>query len=117
MVYQIQRWVATIEQVLAAGKLTPGDAGKLAGKLAWGCSHMFKRFARAMLRWRGVSVVALFIYILLSCIRPIFDQKTKFNGDMGAELKYALEWCHKAIVAWARCELPYVSRCGLCRCC
>ena len=50
VLFQIQRWLATIEQTLAVGMLTMGDASKLAGRLSWGCSHMFKRFARAMFR-------------------------------------------------------------------
>ena len=57
-----------------AGVLLPGDASKLAGKLAWGCSHMFKRFARAMLR--RVSVSVAFFVALQCCDRPI-EFKTK----------------------------------------
>ena len=52
-----------------------GDARaqRVVGKLSWGCSHLFKRVGRAMLR-------------------PIFDQKSRRDGLIGAELRRALLW-------------------------
>jgi hypothetical protein len=50
-----------------------GVASKLAGKLAWGGSHLFKKLGRAMLR-------------------PIFDQKSKRNGHVSDELLRSLVW-------------------------
>ena len=70
---KVCRWLAIIDDVLEESKLPPSDAGKLAGKLAWGCSHMFRRFGRAMLR-------------------PIFDQNSRRDGRIDAQLGRALLW-------------------------
>ena len=43
-------WRAFMQETLRSGQLWPGAAGKLAGKLSWGCSRLFHRFGRAMLR-------------------------------------------------------------------
>lgn len=87
--------------------LLPGDASKLAGKLAWGCSHMFKRFARAMLRW--VLLASPFFDALQCCNRPIFDQKTRRDGRMSAELVQALGWWLKVGVCFDRCMWIFVA--------
>ena len=47
---KVVQWVATLRAAVEDAILLPGDASKLAGKLSWGCSHLFKRFERAMLR-------------------------------------------------------------------
>lgn len=71
---KIHRWIAAIDEALAPhGRLTPGMASKLAGKLSWGGAQLFHRLGRAMLR-------------------PIFDQKTKRNGAVCPELRRALSW-------------------------
>ena len=53
--------------------MEPGEASKLAGKLAWGCAHAFRQFGRANLR-------------------PIFDQVTRRDGALNEELRCALRW-------------------------
>ena len=35
-------WIATLENALSLGKLLPGDASKLAGRLSWGSAYMFR---------------------------------------------------------------------------
>ena len=70
---QAKRWIETIAQVLEAGHLSPGAASKLAGKLAWGSAHLFNRLGRAMLR-------------------PLFDQKSRRDGQVDFELHAALRW-------------------------
>jgi len=55
---QVARWTKEIERALDAGRLAPGAASKLAGKLSWAVSYTFRRFGRAMLR-------------------PLFDQRTR----------------------------------------
>ena len=70
---KIPAWLALIEESLATGVLQPGVASKLAGKLSWAQCHMFNQLGRAMLR-------------------PIFDQATKRNGKVDANLARALEW-------------------------
>ena len=40
---KLARWFPIIEEVIAARKLLPGCASKLAGRLSWACSRMFHR--------------------------------------------------------------------------
>jgi hypothetical protein len=72
-VKKVDRWIRMIDEALEAAKLLPGTyllrvcagtpppdpilscggagvASKLAGKLSWGCSQLFRRLGRAMLR-------------------------------------------------------------------
>ncbi len=70
---KVAKWIALIEEALTADCLMPGVASKLAGKLSWGCSFLFWRFGRAMLR-------------------PLFDQKSRRDGCIDPELRRALEW-------------------------
>ena len=51
MCVQARKWIATMTEALSKEHLGPGAASKLAGKLAWGCSKLFHRFGRAMLRY------------------------------------------------------------------
>ena len=71
---KIKEWLATINGFLRpGGKMMPGDAEKMAGRLAWGSSYAFRQYGRAMLR-------------------PIYDQQTKRCGKIDFELRSALEW-------------------------
>ena len=70
---KIPGWLSLIEDSLRCGVLLPGVASKLAGKLSWAQCQMFNQVGRAMLR-------------------PIFDQATKRNGQVDANLRRALEW-------------------------
>ena len=64
---------ASCQAALDNNRLRPGDASKLAGKLSWGGANMFRKLGRAMLR-------------------PIFDQKTRRDGQLNPELRGALQW-------------------------
>ena len=89
-----KRWCMLIEEVLSSGHLTAGASSKLAGKLSWGGSHLFRRMGRAMLR-------------------PIFDQRTRRDGKVDSELRRALEWwllVLKRKVAEERLWAPPVSK-------
>ena len=68
-----KRWIADIDAALADCRLLPGSASKLAGRLSWGCSQLFHRLGRAMLR-------------------PVFDQKSRRDGDVSPELRRSLHW-------------------------
>ena len=57
---KVSEWLSALESAISLRKLRGGDASKLAGKLSWGCAHLFRRFGRAM-------------------IRPIFDQVCCFS--------------------------------------
>ncbi len=70
---KVVKWLWVIECALATGRLVPGAASKLAGKLAWGSSQLFRRIGRAMLR-------------------PLFDQKSRRDGRVGQDLRRALLW-------------------------
>ena len=56
---KVDKWMWALKSALDQGILRPGDAIKMAGRLSWGVTHMFKRIGRAMLR-------------------PIHDQKTRW---------------------------------------
>ena len=78
---KIPKWVAIIDAAVAPGGcLMPGIAGKLAGKLSWGCSLIFRRMGRAMLR-------------------PIFDQKSLRSGNVCFELRRALLWWRRILLS------------------
>ncbi len=62
-----------IDAALSQGRLSPGDASKLAHRLSWGGTHLFKRLGRAMLR-------------------PLFDQCSRRDGSLCSELRRALLW-------------------------
>ena len=70
---KVSKWIQCIEEVLAQGKLMPGLASKLSGKLAWGGSQLFARLGRAALR-------------------PLYDQRTRRDGSISAELRESLLW-------------------------
>ena len=70
---KVRKWMRCIKKALDERKLLPGGASKLAGRLAWAGSHLFKRLGRAMLR-------------------PSYDQKARRDGTLTAELERALEW-------------------------
>ena len=46
----LQKWLRAICSAIESGKLQPGDASKLVGRLAFGAQFAFKRLGRAMLR-------------------------------------------------------------------
>jgi hypothetical protein len=70
---KVKKWIEMIKDAIARECLMPGQAMKLAGKLSWGATKLFKQYGRAMLR-------------------PIFDQQSKHSGTMDMELKRALLW-------------------------
>ena len=71
-----ERWRNMIVEALECDKLRPGDASKLAGRLSWACSQLFRKFGRAMLR-------------------VLFDQRTRHDGTVSPELRRALKWWSK----------------------
>ena len=68
-----QKWLRCVRGYLATGKMTAGEASKIAGRLSWAGAHMFRRLGRAMLR-------------------PIFDQTTRRDAKIDAPLRRALLW-------------------------
>ena len=78
-------WQRVIATALREGRLDPGEAAKLAGRLSWGCSQLFHRFGRAMLR-------------------PIFDQQSRRDGKVDVHLKRALMWWQE-VLRLGVCEL------------
>ncbi len=47
---KILKWSGAIRGALAAGRLEPGAASKLAGALSWACTFCFRRCGRAFVR-------------------------------------------------------------------
>ena len=70
---KILKWSGAIRGALAAGRLEPGAASKLAGALSWACTFLFRRCGRAF-------------------IRPIFAQQHGRGSCIGPVLRWALEW-------------------------
>lgn len=86
------RWRQSIIDILERGRLFPGEASKLAGRLSWACSVLFKCLGRAMLRC-ALQICLLAHYVKIhDRTRPIFDQVSKRNGKLCPELEAALRW-------------------------
>ena len=68
-----RKWSKTIADALESKCLWPGEASKLAGRLSWASSKVFKRFGRALLR-------------------PLFDQQGAPSGAIDPDLEKALLW-------------------------
>ncbi len=47
---KVQKWLKRIEAALPAGRLTSGEASKLAGALQWASQSIFRKLGRAMIR-------------------------------------------------------------------
>ena len=77
---KVQKWQWSISKAIETKHLSRGDASKLAGRLAWGGSHLFRKIGRAMLR-------------------PIFDQTERRRGTVAAELLRALAWWSEVLSA------------------
>ena len=75
---KVVKWTGVIVEALRVKKLSAGVASKLASRLMWGCTRMFRRLGRAMLR-------------------PLFDQKSRIDGAMSPELERALLWWLKIL--------------------
>ena len=67
------KWCHAIDAFLNTGRMDPGEASKMSGRLAWACSHSFNKLGRAMLR-------------------PLYDQSSRRDGAMDTELRRALVW-------------------------
>lgn len=86
-VAQAENWLKIINEALKAGRMSRGIASKLAGKLQWGVSALFRRLGRAQLR-------------------PIYDQSHGSSSRIGPELRRALLWWVKILkegIAETRC--------------
>ena len=46
---KVDKWVKQMKESIAAGRLTPGAASKLAGQLQWASQAIFRRLGRALL--------------------------------------------------------------------
>ena len=87
------KWVKTIDAALAEHRLMPGDASKLAGRLSWASSHMF----RWVLMCSTVVCPLFCMYASTrklgrAMLRPIYDQQTRRDGMTSPELKRSLQW-------------------------
>ena len=70
---KVRRWIAILEECRLKERMSAGLASKMAGKLSWGASRIFRKLGRAMLR-------------------ALHDQKTRRDGHMSCELRQAVEW-------------------------
>lgn len=89
---KVEKWSAGIRAALAQGKLAPGEAAKLAGRLAWASSHMFKRLGRALLRPRVRFTHEPVVAAMRPRPRPIFSHAHRRTSSVGPSLRLALEW-------------------------
>ena len=67
------KWGRQIAQALDLGRLTAGEASKLAGRLSWASSACFRKAGRTLLY-------------------PIYKQQRSRSSTIGPELRLALEW-------------------------
>ena len=70
---KVKKWLKAIDVALLRKHLAPGDASKMAGRLAWGGSHLFRQLGRAMLR-------------------PLFDLRANRCVGWNIDLERALHW-------------------------
>ena len=70
---KLLKWKRSMCEVLRVGKLSAGDASKLAGRLQWSCQSMFNRLGRAM-------------------VRPLYDHVRSGSELISVELSRALLW-------------------------
>ena len=115
---KVTKWLKTIEGALVEKRLTPGDASKLAGRLSWGSSHLFRPAGR---RWILCScVLHLCMHAVRklgrAMLRPIYDQKTRRDGKASVELQRSLQWWREVLQrglrerrAWKHDEKPPVN--------
>lgn len=89
---KVKKWLRIIRHALAVGRLTPGDASKLAGRLSWATQSMFHRCS-----WLGyfhlcTCLRACFGRFGRAMLRPLFRQQYGRSGKIRRELALALEW-------------------------
>ena len=90
---KVEKWLRDIDRALLVGRLSAGDASKLAGRLSFASQVIFKRFGRAMLR-------------------PLFAQQYAplRGGRLGPLLVLALRWW-RAVLSLHLCEhVPLTPR-------
>ena len=85
-------WVLDIQRYIQDDRLTPGEASKLCGKLAFLNTHLYGRVARAL-------------------IRPLIWRQTQTSGpyNITHRIRSSLEWFLRALKdQWNR-EIPYIQ--------
>jgi hypothetical protein len=75
---KINKWTSEINMALLADLLHPGNAAKMAGRLSFGATHMFRKHGRAMLR-------------------PIFEHSHRRSPELCPQLRLALTWWREAL--------------------
>ena len=65
-----RRWCVLLEK--ARARLPPGDASKLAGKLSWACSALFRKLGRAMLRCDYILASFVFMFGMVVVVWQAF---------------------------------------------
>ena len=85
-----EEWGAAIGDVLESGRLPPGTASKLAGRLGFAAQHTFRRAGRAALR-------------------PLFRQQYNplRGGRLSGELRQCLEWWLHALQNFQAQAVPW----------
>eukprot|EP00973_Karenia_brevis_P089916 12400052-Karenia_brevis.AAC.1 len=86
--HKVVKWIRDIESALRKRSLSSGQASKLAGRLMWGASHLFRRLGRAMLR-------------------AIFDQCSRLDGWLSPELEACLIWWLQILNSGVAQALPW----------
>jgi hypothetical protein len=84
------KWSGAIDQALAAGVLSAGDASKMSGRLSFAAQKTFRRAGRAALR-------------------PLFQQQYAplSGGRIGKELEMSLKWWREALGAFQAQRVPW----------
>ena len=82
-------WPQCVENSLKVGRLSAGEASKLAGRLSFAAQHTFRKLGRAMLR-------------------PLFQQEHAplRGGRLGDSLKLALRWWKQVLALRLNQKVP-----------
>jgi len=93
---KVEKWISKMQNALVLGKMSPGEASKLAGALNWAASSLFNKLGRAMLI-------------------PLYRQQRVKHGRVGKELQLCLRWWVQVLGLqlhecrpWSSSELPVV---------
>ena len=90
---KVDKWCEQLWLALVGGKLHPGEASKLSGKLQWASQAAFKQFGRAM-------------------IRPFIDHARNRSSALTADLALAARWWLEVLELDLRQEIVWRANAG-----
>ena len=86
-----------MDAALAHGKLSSGEAQKLAGRLMWATQHLFYRCALSLPHSILLCSFCSHNRIGRAMIKAIYEQKKSRNGEICMRLRIALLWWRRVL--------------------